>query len=90
MAASQIAERYLLLGLRLGKHVDGLVDGYFGPPQLQQTVDGEDTVDPNVLLEEARALSVEVASSNDDPQRMRWLSGQPWMRTTGCPWPRSV
>ena len=26
------AERYLELGLRLGKHVDGLVDAYYGPP----------------------------------------------------------
>src|SRR5436190_25654 len=76
MPASPIAERYLLLGLRLGKHVDGLVDGYFGPPQFQQTVDGENIVDPNVLLDEARALSAEVASSNDDRQRTRWLRGQ--------------
>ncbi len=29
------AERYLVLGLRLGKHVDGLVDAYYGPPELQ-------------------------------------------------------
>src|SRR6059058_4163773 len=76
MPASPIAERYLLLGLRLGKHVDGLVDGYFGPPQFRQTVDGENIVDPNVLLDEARALSAEVASSNDDRQRTRWLRGQ--------------
>jgi len=26
-------ERYLLLGLRLGRHVDGLVDAYYGPPE---------------------------------------------------------
>ena len=30
------AERYLLLALRLGRHVDGLVDSYYGPAELQQ------------------------------------------------------
>ena len=29
------AERYLELGLRLGRHVDGLVDSYYGPPELK-------------------------------------------------------
>jgi hypothetical protein len=75
MAAS-LPERYLLLGLRLGKHVDGLVDGYFGPQELQETVDREDPVDPNLLLDETRALSADVASWDGDPQRTRWLSGQ--------------
>jgi hypothetical protein len=73
---ASLPERYLLLGLRLGRHVDGLVDGYFGPKELQETVDAEDPVDPNLLLDEARALSGEVASWNGDPQRTRWLSAQ--------------
>ena len=76
MAPSAIAERYLLLALRLGKHVDGLVDGYFGPAHLQETVEQEDRVEPAALVDEARALSAEVATSNDDPQRLRWLDGQ--------------
>jgi hypothetical protein len=74
--APSLPERYLLLGLRLGKHVDGLVDGYFGPPELQDTVDREDLAEPDLLLDEARALSAEVATWNGDPQRTRWLSGQ--------------
>jgi len=36
------AEEYLLLGLRLGRHVDGLVDAYYGPPELKAEVDAED------------------------------------------------
>ena len=75
MAAS-LPERYLLLGLRLGKHVDGLVDGYFGPAELQETVDREELVDAGVLLDEARGLTAEVAEWDDDPQRTRWLGGQ--------------
>jgi hypothetical protein len=50
------AERYLLLGLRLGRHVDGLVDAYFGPPELAATVEAETLVEPNVLVTEADAL----------------------------------
>ena len=31
---SDLVERYLALGLRLGRHVDGFVDAYYGPPEL--------------------------------------------------------
>jgi hypothetical protein len=50
------AERYLLLGLRLGKHVDGLVDAYYGPPELQQQVDAEQKADVGELAVAAEAL----------------------------------
>ena len=35
------AERYLRLGLQLGRHVDGIVDAYFGPPRLAAAVEAE-------------------------------------------------
>ena len=41
-AGLTVAERYLELGLRLGRHVDGLVDAYYGPPELQAQVDAEE------------------------------------------------
>ncbi len=50
------AEQYLLLGLRLGKHVDGLVDAYYGPPELQAQVDAEEKVDASQLASDADAL----------------------------------
>jgi hypothetical protein len=50
------AERYLLLGLRLGRHVDGLVDAYFGPPELAAAVEAEPPMEPRVLVTEADAL----------------------------------
>ena len=37
----EIALRYLLLGLRLGRHLPGLVDSYHGPAELSEAVDGE-------------------------------------------------
>jgi hypothetical protein len=50
------AEDYLRLGLRLGRHVDGLVDSYYGPTELKEQTDGEEPVAPAQLVEDAAAL----------------------------------
>ena len=50
------AERYVLLGLRLGRHVDGLVDAYFGPDELAAQVEAEEPTPILELVEEADAL----------------------------------
>jgi hypothetical protein len=50
------AEDYLLLGLRLGRHVDGLVDSYYGPAELKAQVDSEEPVAPTELVEDAARL----------------------------------
>jgi hypothetical protein len=50
------AERYLRLGLQLGRHVDGIVDAYFGPPELAAAVDAEPPADPRLLVSSAQAL----------------------------------
>jgi len=54
------AERYLELGLRLGKHVDGLVDAYYGPPELKEQVDAEELVPAEQLGADAYALRDEL------------------------------
>jgi hypothetical protein len=54
------AERYLELGLRLGKHVDGLVDAYYGPPELKQQVDAEALIPAEQLAADADALRDEL------------------------------
>jgi hypothetical protein len=50
------AERYLLLGLRLGRHVEGIVDSYYGPAGLKEQVDAEELVVPERLVEDAAEL----------------------------------
>ena len=50
------AEAYILLGLRLGRHVDGLVDAYYGPEELSREVDAEPLTDPAALVEHGDAL----------------------------------
>jgi len=49
-------ERYLRLGLQLGRYVDGLVDAYFGPLELAAAVDAEPPVDPAALASGAEVL----------------------------------
>jgi hypothetical protein len=51
-----LAERYLRLGLQLGRHVEGIVDAYYGPPELAAAVDAEPPVDPRSLVAAAEAL----------------------------------
>jgi hypothetical protein len=53
-------EAYVLLGLRLGRHVDGLVDAYYGPQELKEEVDAEPLVEPAELVDQADALLAEV------------------------------
>jgi hypothetical protein len=51
-----VPERYLRLGLQIGRHVDGIVDAYFGPPELAAEVEASAPVDPPRLVESAEAL----------------------------------
>ena len=51
-----IAERYLKLGLRIGRHVDGLVDSYAGPPEIAAGVEAEPVREPGALAADAEQL----------------------------------
>jgi hypothetical protein len=51
-----LVERYLRLGLQVGRHVDGIVDAYYGPPELAAAVDAEPPVDPRALVADAETL----------------------------------
>ena len=50
------AERYLRLGLQVGRHVEGIVDAYFGPPELAAAVEAAPPVEPRALVVAAEAL----------------------------------
>src|SRR5947208_5614104 len=49
-------ERYLRLGLQIDRHVGGMVDAYFGPPELAAAVETEPPVDPRALAAAAEGL----------------------------------
>ncbi|HEV2902530.1 MAG TPA: hypothetical protein VGW30_04640 [Gaiellaceae bacterium] len=58
-----VAEEYLELCLRLGRHVDGLVDSYYGPQEIATRVEAEQLRDPSALVSDAAALREENDSS---------------------------
>jgi hypothetical protein len=49
-------ERYLELGLRLDRHVEGIVDAYYGPAELASAVHAEPPADPHSLVSAADLL----------------------------------
>jgi hypothetical protein len=50
------AERYIHLGLQLGRHDDSVVDAYFGPPELAAAVEQAPAAEPPALVAAADAL----------------------------------
>jgi hypothetical protein len=61
--------QYIELGLALGRHVDGLVDAYYGPPELSARISAEPRRSPGQLVSEARALlsALDSGVPLDDP-----------------------
>jgi hypothetical protein len=51
-----IAERYLRVGLQLGRHDADLVDSYIGPPELAAEVEAAPAPAPPTLIADAQAL----------------------------------
>jgi hypothetical protein len=72
----ELVERYLVLGLRLGRHVDGLVDAYYGPPELAVQVEHEEPRAPAALAADAESLLEELDSAGLEEDRRGWLEDQ--------------
>lgn len=53
--ARSAAERCVELGLRAGRHVEGIVDACFGPPALAVAVEAAPPVEPRALVAAAEA-----------------------------------
>jgi hypothetical protein len=76
--------RYLELGLALGRHVEGLVDAYYGPRPLAEAVAAQPLRPPGQLVAQARALLADLEggapldddAAEDDPARRAWLVAQ--------------
>ena len=49
-------ERYLRLGLQVGRHEEGIVDAYYGPPEVAAAVKAEPPADPLELVSAAESL----------------------------------
>jgi hypothetical protein len=75
-APDPIARDYLVLALRLGKLLPGIVDSYFGPADLKAQVDAETPRTATKLREEASAFESKIAKQVPEPDRARWLRAQ--------------
>ncbi len=75
-----LARRYILLCLRLGRLVPDFVDSYNGPEELRAVVEGEPEPMAAELHDEAmslRALASELLAGDDaERRRGRWMDGQ--------------
>jgi hypothetical protein len=74
------------LGLALGRHIDGLVDAYYGPADLAARVGAEPPRPPAELEARARRLLADLAADTDlDAARRHFLAAQvAGMRTTAA------
>jgi hypothetical protein len=77
---TSVVERYIELGLRLGRLLDGLVDAYYGPAEIAARVAAEPQPDPAKLAADARRLIADLDSGEGgadvDAHRRRWIRGQ--------------
>ncbi len=72
-----LVERYLVLGLDLGRHIDGLVDAYFGPPDLARRAAAGAPKEPAALAQDSRRLLADLELDTDlTPSRRHWLAAQ--------------
>ncbi|MCP9484928.1 MAG: DUF885 domain-containing protein [Gaiellaceae bacterium MAG52_C11] len=71
-----LVERYLTLGLRLGRHVDGLVDAYYGPPELAAAVEREGLREGAALAVDADELIAELPGAGLGESRVAWIGDQ--------------
>jgi hypothetical protein len=82
----EFVDRYLGLGLALGRHIDGFVDAYYGPPALAARAADGPAIDPARLAAEARSLVADLDADRDLPAgRRRWIRAQVLgLRTTAA------
>ncbi len=89
MSEDSLIDHYLELGLRVGRHIDGYVDSYYGSPEIARRVAAEPVRAPEVLRSDARAMlgkidagaPLEGANPGSDagpesPGRRRYLRSQ--------------
>ncbi|MEO6350426.1 MAG: hypothetical protein ABIP53_07225 [Candidatus Limnocylindrales bacterium] len=75
LAMDEVAHDYLVLSLAVGEMEDGIVDAYYGPPELRDEAAARSN-SPSALADEALALRRRVVSDVANTQRARWLDRQ--------------
>lgn len=76
-----LIRHYLLLGLRLGRYIDGFVDCWFGDPELAARAAAEPLL-PSALAAQASGLLAGLVDSGLTEPRQRFLAAQ--LTALGC------
>ena len=70
---SKFGEDFLLLPLRINKHIEGYIDFYIGPKKLQNRVKNEDKISPNEILNDCKTLQKRLFIQGYDKKREKYL-----------------
>lgn len=70
---SKFGEDFLLLALRIDKHIKGYIDFYYGPENIKQIVENETTTSPQKLLSDCKILQKDLFVQGYDKKRERYL-----------------
>jgi hypothetical protein len=71
-----VGQAYVHLALRIGRHAEGYVDGYFGPPKWKTSIDAEPPRPIAALQDDAQRLREAIARTAMDAQRREFLTKQ--------------
>ena len=71
----EVGREYVLLGLALGQLQDGIVDSYFGPPDLKEEA-SRAQLPPTEIADRAAKLRTRLGEVVADQQRADWLDRQ--------------
>lgn len=75
--SDDLIEDYLRLGLALGRHVEGFVDAYYGPPELADEAAAGAAPSPANLVAQARRLLAALETDADlGAHRRTWMTAQ--------------
>jgi hypothetical protein len=70
----EFGKNYLLLGLRIGKLIEGYVESYYGPPELKEMVDKEQPSSPKSLLSICNNLQQDLPNQGFTDNRIKILN----------------
>ena len=76
---TDLVTRYISLGLALGRHLDGLVDAYYGPPELQAASEQGAPRPLPALADDARHLIADLDGGTEpdlSARRRAWMRAQ--------------
>ncbi len=70
---SEFGRDYLVLGLRIGKLIEGYIDAYYGPQELKEKVDNEDKKSPKNLIVTCKNLRKELPNQSFIEERFKFI-----------------